>query len=85
MVIKYSKENQDIFRELNDRAYWDGLLQLNQFIDYLMDLPFLGIVKSSSTLIKEWMKETNILILYKENKKHALMHIYNGIRLVQNY
>ena len=33
-----------------------------------MYLLFLDIVKASSTLIKEWMKATNILTSYKENK-----------------
>ena len=47
MIIKYSKKNQDIFREWNGEPYWDGPLQLYQFIDCLMHLLFLGIVKSS--------------------------------------
>ena len=57
MIIKYSIENEDLFREWNGGPYWDGLLQLHQFIDYLMHLLFLGIVKSSSSLITEWIKE----------------------------
>ena len=51
MIIKYSKTNQDIFREWNGGPYWDGPLQLYQFIDCLRYLLFLGFVKSSSTLI----------------------------------
>ena len=70
MIIKYSTENEDLFREWNGGPYWDGPLQLHQFIDCLMHLLFLGIVKSSSSLITEWMKETKILSSYKEHKKN---------------
>ena len=62
MIIKYSKENQDLFGEWNDEPYWDEPLQLHQFIDYLIHLLFLGIVRSSRDLINEWMKSrTNTL------------------------
>ena len=28
MIIKYSTENEDLFREWNGGPYWDGPLQL---------------------------------------------------------
>ena len=86
MIIKYLTENENLFREWNGGLYWDGPLQLHQFISCLMHLLFLGIVKSSSSLITEWMKETKILSSYKEHKKtYVLVRGYNGIRLVQSY
>ena len=60
---------------MNGVPYWDGPLQLHQFIDCLMHLLFLGIVKSSSTLIVEWMKETRILSSYKEHKKDMYSYV----------
>ena len=69
MITKYSIENEDLFREWNGGPNWDGQLQLLQFIDCLIHLLFLKIVKSSSTLAIEWMKETEILKFYKEYKK----------------
>ena len=69
MIIKYSIENQDLFREWNGGPYWDGPLQLHQFIDCLMHLLFLGIVRASRDLINEWMKSRKILIPYKKVKK----------------
>ena len=69
MIIKYSKENQDLFREWNGGPYWDGSLQLHQFIDCLMHLLLLGIVRCSRDLINEWMKSRKILIPYNKVKK----------------
>ena len=65
IIIKHLTENEDLFREWNGGPYWDGPLQLHQFIDYLMHLLFLGIVKSSSSLITKWIKEQTYCHLIK--------------------
>ena len=84
MIIKCSTENEDLSREWNGGPYWDGPLQLHQFIDCLMYFLFLGIVKSSSTSITKWMKETKILPSYKEHKKDMYSCVAT-MRLVQSY
>ena len=56
-------------------SYLNEPLQLNQCIERLMHLLFLDIVKPSSTLIKEWIKATNIVTSYKKKqKRYVLMH-----------
>jgi len=55
--------------------YWKSNLKLNQFIDVLMHLLFLGITKSTKELVFIWLSLNKRLKGYKIFANHIFQHI----------
>ena len=55
--------------------YWKSNLNLNQFVDVLMHLLFLGITKSTRELVYNWISQNKRLKGYKIFANHIFKHI----------
>ena len=55
-VIKDSIANEGKYIPWHGSAFWNGKLELKQFVDALMHLIFLGVMKSTKKLISKWIQ-----------------------------
>ena len=55
--------------------YWRSNLKLNQFVDVLMHLLFLGITKSTKDLVYEWISQNKRLNAYKIYSNSVFKHV----------
>ena len=55
-VLKDSIINVSKYQPWHGSAFWNGKLELKQFVDALMHLIFLGVIKSTKKLISTWIQ-----------------------------
>ena len=57
--------------------FWKSPLSIDSFIDVIMRLLFLGIVKVTRELMSDWMLECKRQNCFKQSSKNTLLPIYD--------
>ena len=63
--------NQDLFEPWMGGPFWKSPLSINSFIDVIMHLFFLGIVKATKELMSDWMLECRRQNCFKQSSKKS--------------
>ena len=59
------QQNEEKYKEWRGGDYWNSSMKLDNFVDVIMHLLFLGVAKASKELLSLWMKDTKKLKQYQ--------------------
>ena len=66
LVQQNFTSNPKSFEQWTGGPYWRSPLKLNQFIDVVMHLLFLGVAKSAKEIIMQWIGDSKRMAVYKQ-------------------
>ena len=78
-IIKNAEEFPEKYKRWKGGPYWTSPIKLTQFLDCLMHLLFLGIVKASRVMIKEWISKNKRSPIYKK----IMVKVYETVPLMK--
>ena len=56
-IFLYYQKNEEKYKEWRGSDYWNSSMNLDNFVDVIMHLLFLGVAKASKELLLLWMKD----------------------------
>jgi len=74
-IIKNAEEFPDRYNQWKGGPYWNSPIKLIQFLDCLMHLLFLGIVKASRLLIRDWISKNKRLTI----QSNIMLKVYETV------